>query len=78
MLEEIIGFFFRFVFAMLFAWTGEILLFLITLGKHKPKWDLYAKNPATRFALFSEISLWLGAAFWVAVVLVVYSFMKGN
>jgi hypothetical protein len=67
-LEEIAKFLFRFVFEILFSWTGEIVLYLATLGKHKPRWDLYAKESSSRFVIFSEISLWIGMAFWIAVI----------
>jgi len=70
--EEIIKLFFRLIFAMLFAWTGEIVLFVISIGTHKPRWDLYAKQSSCRFVIFSEISLWIGMTFWVAIITVLY------
>ena len=27
-------------------WTGEIVLFVLTFGRHKPRWDLYAREDA--------------------------------
>ena len=74
-LEEIAKFLVRFVFEILLTWTGEILLFLITLGRHKPRWDLYTKESPTRFVIFSEISLWIGMAFWIAVIAVSYKLL---
>jgi hypothetical protein len=74
-LEEVAKFLFRFVFEILFSWTGEIVLFLITFGKHKPRWDLYASESPSRFVIFSEISLWIGMAFWIAVVAVLYKML---
>ncbi len=71
-IEEAAKFILRLIFDLLFAWTGEIVLFLVTLGKHKPKWDLYTKESAARFAIFSEISLWIGMAFWVVAVALLY------
>lgn len=70
--EEIAKFILRLIFDFLLAWTGEILLFLVTLGRHKPRWNLYTKESPNRFVLFSEISLWIGMAFWVVVVAVLY------
>jgi len=62
----------RFIIEILFALTGEILLFLLTLGRHKPRWDLYASDNAGRFVLFSEVSTWIGVAFWLIVAIVTY------
>lgn len=67
-LIDIAGFLFRLFFELLLTWTGEVVLFVITLGKHKPRWDLYTNDTPCRFVVFSEISLWIGAAFWVALV----------
>ncbi len=54
------------------AWTGEIVLFIITFGRHKPQWDLYTKKPTGRFVIFSESVLWIGIAFWIAVIAIFY------
>ena len=67
---EALEFLFRLVFAILCASTGEIVLFLLTLGRHKPRWDLYAKDPSGRFVIFSEIGLWIGVALWLSVILI--------
>lgn len=74
-LEEIAKFLFCFVFEILFTWTGEIVLFLITFGKHKPRWDFYTKESPSRFVIFSEISLWIGMAFWITVIVVSYKLL---
>ena len=74
-LEEIAKFLFRFVFEILCTWTGEIVPFLITFGKHKPRWNLYTKESPSRFVIFSEISLWIGMAFWIAAIAVPYKLL---
>ncbi len=66
--EEIIRIVFLVIFDFLFYWTGEVLLFVLTFGKHKPKWDFYLDQSPTRFVIFSEISTWIGMTFWMAVV----------
>jgi len=71
-IEEVAKFILRLIFDFLFAWTGEIVLFVVTLGRHKPRWDLYTKESPARFVIFSEISLWIGMAFWVVVVAMLY------
>jgi hypothetical protein len=71
-IEEIAKFTFRLIFEILFSCTGEIVLFIISFGKHKPRWDLYAEESPGRFVIFSEISLWIGLAFWIAAIAVTY------
>lgn len=53
-------------------WTGEILLYLGSFGKRKPRWNLYADESPSSFVIFTEISLWIGAAFWLGVGAVIY------
>jgi len=74
-IEEIAKFIFRFIFEILFTWTGEIVLYVITFTKHKPRWDLYTEDSLSRFVIFSEISLWIGMPFWIAVVAVTYKLL---
>lgn len=72
---EIIKFVFWLLFAILFAWTGEIVLFVITLGKHKIQWDLYVNKSPIRFTIFSEVSLWIGLGIWVFIVAVSFKLL---
>jgi hypothetical protein len=74
-LEEIAEFMFEVIFEFFFSWTGEIVLFLITFGKHKPRWNLYTNERPARFVVFSEISLWIGLVFWIAAIAVSYDFL---
>ena len=71
-IEEIAKFIFRLIFDVLLTWTGEIVLFVLTWGRHKPRLDLYTKESPIRFVVFSEISLWIGIAFWVMVIVLLY------
>jgi hypothetical protein len=74
-IEEVAKLILWLIFSFFFAWTGEIVLFVVTLGRHKPRWDLYTKDSPVRFALFSDISLWIGMAFWVVTVAVLYALL---
>ena len=75
-IEEVAKFIFRFIVEILFSWTGEMVLFVLSFGKHKPRWDLYATESPTHFVIFSEVSLWIGIAFWILVVVAIYSFIS--
>ncbi len=49
------------------TYTGEVIRFLVTFGRRKPRWNLYADETFGRLAVFTEISMWVGLAFWIAV-----------
>jgi len=72
LVEETAKLIFRFVFAVLFFWTGEIILFLLSFGKHKARWSFYAEETPFRFVVFSDISEWIGMAFWILLVAAVW------
>jgi hypothetical protein len=71
-LIEIVVIIIRVVFAVLFAWTGEILIFLFTFGKHKPQWGLYGEKSPARFVISSHVSMWIGIAFWLLLAAFLY------
>jgi len=41
-------------------WIGEVSLFLVSLGHHKPKWDVYIHRGDGVFVFLSTISFWIG------------------
>jgi hypothetical protein len=71
----VLEFLFEVVFEAIFCWTGEIILFVLTFGKHKPRWDLYTDDSPSRFVIFSEISMWIGMVFWFVVLIGVIKFL---
>ena len=76
MIEEAAKFILRVIFEAFLTWTGEIVLFIVSFGKHKPRWDLYTEESPSRFVIFSEISLWIGTAFWIAAIAVTYKLIS--
>jgi hypothetical protein len=72
MLEEFIGFLFRMIFAILFVGTGELILYVVTLGRHRPRLLSRTKESESRLFIFTELSLWVGMAFWLLVAVLVY------
>jgi hypothetical protein len=70
----VLEFLFELIFGVIFCWTGEIILFILTLGRHKPRWDLYTEESPTRFVILSEISTWIGMIFWFIVLVLVIKF----
>jgi len=75
MIEEAGKFILQIIFEIFFTWTGELVLFILTFGKHKPRWDLYTKESPSRFVIFSEVSLWIGIAFWIAAIAITYKIL---
>jgi|GEM_PF-1930567 hypothetical protein len=58
---------FRIVVEIFLFYTGEILIFVLSVGQRKPRWDYYAKEKPSKFVIFTEMSVWLGIAFWLFV-----------
>jgi len=55
----------RIIVETIFFFTGEIALFVVTLGQRKPRWDFYTNESPAKYAVFSEISTWIGGAIWI-------------
>jgi len=52
---------------IVFFYTGEIVLFIVTFGRRKPRWDYYVDEPASQWMIFTEISTWVGIVFWLFI-----------
>ena len=66
--EFIIECIFRLIIEILFFYTGEIILSAITLGKKNVKWNYYSEASVTKWMLMTELSTWVGFAFWLASI----------
>ena len=53
-------------------YTGEVVLFVLTLGRKKPRWDAYGGSDSMRAGCFSEVSIIVGLVFWLAALAGVY------
>ena len=49
--------------------TGEIVLYILSFGKKKPRWDYYLNDKPSKFVILTEISVWVGIFFWVSILL---------
>ena len=52
-------------------YTGECILYIITFGKKKPKWDYYLDEKPSKFVIFSELSVWVGLCFWIFIIVLI-------
>lgn len=48
--------------------TGEAVLWALTFGRRKPRWDLYTSERPRGFVVLSELSFWVGIASWVLLI----------
>jgi hypothetical protein len=61
-----------FIFSyLLISYTGEILRFLLTFGHHKPGWNFDSINSIPSLIKYSGLSMYLGFAFWLSLVVLI-------
>ncbi len=63
--EGVLEFIFHIFIEIIFFYTGEMILWIITLGTKKPRWDYYADDSISKFMIFTQISEWIGMFFWI-------------
>jgi hypothetical protein len=61
--EGVLKLLFHFFIEIVF-YTGEIVLYVVTFGRKKPRWDYYANEKPLRFVIRTEINWWIGFFFW--------------
>ena len=76
LIEDILKLLFRLVFEIIFFYTGEIVLYVITFGRNKPRWDYYVEEKPSKFAIFTSLSEWIGIVFWILLIVVVRFLIK--
>jgi hypothetical protein len=67
MLDDILEFIFHLVVEIFFFYSGEIILYLLTFGRRKPRWDYYTEERASKFVILTEISMWIGMLAWLLI-----------
>lgn len=73
--KGVLRFLFQIIVEFGLFYTGEIVLFVLTLGKKKPRWDYYEREPASRFVILTELSTWIGIAFWLSMAFSINSIL---
>ncbi len=63
----------EFIVGVILYITGEIILFIVTLGKHKIIIKDWNKSKAIE-QMFFEVSVYIGLAFWVGVSILVNNY----
>ncbi len=70
--EGIIQLIYHVVIEILFIGSGEILLYLLSLGKRKPVWKRDHQGGSARLALLIDLSFILGFVFWITLAWLVF------
>lgn len=63
-----LSFIFSVVVEIFFLYTGEVVLYLITFGRKKPRWDAYTAEHMAKFWVLSDLSALIGTVFWIIAV----------
>lgn len=71
--KGILQFLFHLLVELVLFYSGEIFLFFATVGKRRPRWNYYVNEPLSKFVIFTEISTWIGFAFWLFVAWIINS-----
>lgn len=66
-IENLLVFLIQTLIEIPLIWTGEIVLFVATFGRHQPRWDAYTHEGGSDFVFLSELSFWIGFITLIAV-----------
>jgi len=53
-IEEIGKLFFKIIFECILIWTGELILYSVTWGNHKPRWDMYLNDTPKKYVISED------------------------
>jgi len=68
-IEVFIDFILYVLLAFLGFFTGEFILFIVTLGKRKVRWNYYKHiDDSLTWYILTEKSIWLGVVFWMLII----------
>ena len=67
-LEGAIEIIFGFIVEVFLFSTGEIILYILTLGKRTPTWKRGYKEHVLKTFIFIDVSVLLGFFFWILAI----------
>jgi hypothetical protein len=70
--EGIIQLLFHIIVEIFFIGTGEIILYIISLGKRKPVWKWVNKGGSTKLAILIDLSFIIGFIFWLSLAWLIF------
>ena len=77
-IEGIAEFVLQVILEFVMFYTGEIVLFVITLGFKKPRWDFYADKQPSIWVLLTDFSVLVGLAFWITTIGLIARWLFNN
>ena len=70
-IEGILEIIFEIIFEIFLFYTGEIVLFLVTLGTRKPRWNYYSDESPPKFVVMTDFSVIIGFVFWTIIIVII-------
>lgn len=71
--EAILQLLFHVIFEIFFIGTGEIILYVFTIGKRKPVWKRETKGSSTKLGVLIDLSFIIGFVFWLSLAWFLFS-----
>jgi hypothetical protein len=66
---EIVLFIFWLLMSFVFLFTGDIVLMILTIGKHRPTWSRYREKSSISMQVFAELIFWIGLGTWIVILI---------
>ncbi len=68
-IAEIVLFIFWLLISFVLLFTGDIVLMILTIGKHKPTWSRYREKSGIGMQVFAELIFWIGLGTWIVILI---------
>ena len=56
------------MFEVFIYYTGEVVLYALTLGRRQPRWDFMAYEKGSKYIINRDLSTIIGIFFWVVFI----------
>jgi len=66
--EIILRYLIELVLETICFYTGEFILYALSLGRRKPRWSFYRGDRTSKYNILFDRSVLMGLAFWILVV----------
>ncbi len=73
--EGIIEILFFLLIDVVCFFTGEIIISTLSFGHRRWRWNYRKNHNLTKTMILTDISVWVGMAFWVTLVIIISNFI---
>ena len=70
-LEGILQVIIHVIFEVFFIGTGEIILYVLSMGRRKPVWKRDISEGSLKLGIFIDLSFIIGFVFWLSLALLI-------